>query len=153
MLYFDHTDGKDRNFHNLSQELDENLNQLVGGFENRKEYVQYNTLDIIHDVFVVYDNEKAIGCAGFHEYDEQTAELKRVYLKEAYRGGEIALHMLQLVEHAAEKKGYRYMILETGRNMMAAARLYEKAGYKPIENFGPYIHMPNSICMRKKLVH
>lgn len=153
MLYFDYTDGTDKNFELLCRELDQVLDDLSGGPEQRQAYIEHNGVEHIHDVFVVYDDELAIGCAGFKEFDEESAELKRVFLREAYRRKGIAKNMLGLVEKAAEKKGYKYMILETGKKFSGTIKFYEKMGFKPMNNFGPYEDMPNSVCMRKKLIH
>lgn len=43
------TDGTDERFVLLCQKLDECLNDLVGGEKQRVQYVQYNTLDDIHE--------------------------------------------------------------------------------------------------------
>jgi putative acetyltransferase len=48
------------------------LNDLVGGEENRAEYVPYNALDDIHDAIVVYDEDISVGCASFKKYDDET---------------------------------------------------------------------------------
>jgi putative acetyltransferase len=47
--------------------------------------------------------------------------------------------------------GYSEVILETGILQHEAIRFYTKSGYKPIDNFGPYIGNRNSVCMMKNL--
>lgn len=85
-MRYEFTDGCNKDFVDLCHDLDDFLNKLVGGEENRSEYVQYNTLVDIHDVVVAYDDEKAIGSASFKKYDDECAEVKRVFIKEGYRG-------------------------------------------------------------------
>lgn len=70
--------------------LDDNLNELVGGEKNRRQYMQYNTLENIHDVVLVYEGQFPIVCAGFRPYGENTAEVKQVFLRKEYRGRDIA---------------------------------------------------------------
>ena len=41
-MRFEYTDGRNPNFIKLCHELDEFLNELVGGEENRLEYIPYN---------------------------------------------------------------------------------------------------------------
>ena len=134
----------------LCHELDDFLNELVGGEENRAEYILYNQLDDIHNVVVTYD-DIPVGSASFKEYDDECAEVKRVFVKEEYRNKGIANELMELLENAAREQGYRYLILESGAPLVAAMALYRKIGYKVIQNYGQYRDMPDSICMKKKL--
>ena len=49
------------------------------------------------------------------------------------------------------KKGFKYFILESGEPLVSAMALYRKIGYKVIPNYGQYVNMEESICMKKKL--
>jgi hypothetical protein len=42
--------------------------------------------------------------------------------------------------------------LETGKRQPEAIRLYEKAGYIRIPNYGHYQSIENSVCMKKNSV-
>ena len=150
-LQFVHTDGSDTAFISLCHTLDDFLNQLVGGAENSAEYVSYNALDDIHDVIVIYDGDYPIGCAGFKKYDDTCAEVKRVFIRQEYRGLGISHRLMALLETAAKEQGYRYFILESGAPLIAAMSLYTKSGYEIIPNYGPYKDMKESICMKKAL--
>lgn len=148
---FSVTDGRDPDFVALCHELDEFLNQLVGGEQNRAEYIPYNALDDIHDVIVVRDGGIPVGCASFKRYDDTCAEIKRVFLREACRGQGVGRELLARLEAMAREKGYRTLILESGEPLKDAMRLYRAAGYRVIPNFGPYADMPASVCMEKRL--
>ena len=91
------------------------------------------------------------GIAGFKKYDDECAEVKRVFIKQGYRGRGISNKLMELLEKAAREKGYHYLILESGEPLIAAMALYRKIGYKVIPNYGQYKDMPDSICMKKKL--
>ncbi len=52
-----YTDGSNVGFIKLCHGLDDFLNEIVGGEENRAEYIPYNTLYNIHNVIVAYDND------------------------------------------------------------------------------------------------
>ena len=131
--------------------LDEFLNELVGGEENRAEYIQYNKLDDIHDVVIAYDNDIPVGSASFKKYDDENAEVKRVFVKEEYRGQGISNELMKMLEQRAREKGFKYFILESGEPLVSAMALYRKIGYKVIPNYGQYVNMEESICMKKKL--
>ncbi len=149
-MRFVYTDGSSLDFMELCHELDDFLNELVGGEENRAEYILYNQLDDIHNVVVTYD-DIPVGSASFKKYDDECAEVKRVFVKEEYRNKGIANELMELLENAAREQGYRYLILESGAPLVAAMALYRKIGYKVIQNYGQYRDMPDSICMKKKL--
>ena len=150
-MRFVYTDGSSLDFMELCHELDDFLNELVGGEENRAEYIPYNQLDDIHNVVVAYDDDIPVGSVSFKKYDDECAEVKRVFVKEEYRNKGIANELMELLENTAREQGYRYLILESGAPLVAAMALYRKIGYKVIPNYGQYREMPNSICMKKEL--
>jgi len=148
---FVYTDGSNSDFIELCHGLDNYLNELVGGEENRAKYIPYNQLEDIHDVIVSYDGNIPVGCASFKKYDDECAEVKRVFIRQEYRGKGISNNLMELLESAAKEQGYRYPILESGELLVAAMALYRKIGYKVISNYGQYKDMPGSVCMKKKL--
>lgn len=150
-MRFEYTDGYSKDFIELCHGLDDFLNELVGGEENRSEYIQYNKLDDIHDVVIAYDNDIPAGCASFKKYDDDHAEVKRVFVKKEYRGQGISNDLMKMLEERAREKGFKYLILESGEPLVAAMALYRKIGYKVIPNYGQYINMKESVCMEKKL--
>lgn len=150
-MRFIYTHGGNSDFIELCQCLDKFLNELVGGEENRAEYIPYNQLNDIHDVIIAYDAAIPVGCASFKKYDDECAEVKRVFVKEEYRGKGISRKLMELLESAAREQGYRYLVLESGEPLVAAMELYRKSGYEIIPNYGQYKDMPDSICMKKEL--
>ena len=145
------TDGNNSDFIDLCHLLDCFLDQIAGGRENRLQYISYNTLDDIKDVVLAYSDKEPVGCAGIKYYDNETAEVKRVFVKNEYRGNGISKKLMKLLENRAREKAYRRLILETGEPLVAAMSLYRSMGFKAIENFGQYKCMPTSICMEKVL--
>lgn len=150
-MRFIYTDGDNPDFIELCHGLDDFLNELVGGEENRAEYLPYNRLDDIHNVIIAYDDTIPVGSASFKKYDNECAEVKRVFVKREYRGKGISNKLMELLEKAAREQGYRYLVLESGEPLVAAMALYKKIGYQTIPNYGQYKDMPDSICMKKKL--
>lgn len=75
-MKFVYTNGCNHDFIELCHDLDSFLNEIVGGEQNRAEYIPYNSPDDIHDVIVVYDGDLPVGCAGFKKYDAECAEVK-----------------------------------------------------------------------------
>ena len=84
-------------------------------------------------------------------YDEETVEFKRIFIRKEYRGCGLGRELLYRLEADARIKGFRYAILETGELLVGATAMYQKDGFKVIPNYGQYIDMPESLCMKKKL--
>ncbi len=126
-IRFLQSDGCNPDFAELCHELDIFLNELVGGEENRAEYIPYNQLEDIHDVILAYDDNIPIGCAAFKKYDNECAEVKRVFLKPEYRDRGISKKLMAQLENAAKAKGYRYLILESGEPLVAAMHCIKRS--------------------------
>ncbi len=146
-----YTDGKNKDFIELCRLLDDNLDEIVGGKKQRQQYAQYNTLEDINDVILIYNDEIAVSCASFKFYDEGIAEVKRVYVRKEYRGKGISKQMMSCLEERAKSRGFSKLILETGAPLVEAMGLYINIGYKVIENYGQYKYMKESICMQKNI--
>jgi len=150
-MEFVFTNGNDKRFTDLCDELDDYLNEVVGGEKQREKYNQYNTLEDIHDVILVIDDGQCVGCASFKKHDAVTAEIKRVFVKKEYRRNGYAKVIMQALEQRAIEAGYYKLILETGNSLKPAIVLYRNLGYEIIENYGEYEGMPESVCMAKPL--
>lgn len=72
-------------------------------------------------------------------------------MKEKYRKNGLGKEIMDTLEKIAKSKGYHTLILETGKSLVAAQRLYSQLGFKVIENYGPYKNMAESMCMKKKI--
>jgi GNAT superfamily N-acetyltransferase len=151
MISIKKTDGRDKDFILLCRQLDDYLNALVGGEANRAEYVGHNALDDIHNVWVAYEGEVPVGCAAYKEKTAQAAEIKRVFVRQDYRRKGIAKALFVELENTARLCGYQRLILETGEPLQAAMRMYLAMGYYVIDNYEPYVNMPESICLGKTL--
>ena len=79
-----------------------------------------------------------VGCAGLRRHDQQTAELKRMYVRATHRRQGLARRMLVVLEQKARDLGYRRLILEAGSKQPEAVALYRAHGYQPTENYGYY---------------
>lgn len=145
------TNGNDERFIMLCKQLDDYLNEIVGGEKQRQEYVQLNSLQEIHDVVLLIEEQAAVGCGSFKHYDDDTVELKRIFIRDDFRGRNLGQLMITELENIARKEGYRKAILETGKPLTRAFHLYQGLGYHVIDNYGPYVHLTDSICMQKYL--
>jgi GNAT superfamily N-acetyltransferase len=84
---------------------------------------------------VGYEDGVAICCGGLKRLDEQSCELKRMYVIPAARGRGVARILLGALEDRARELGYVISRLDTGPRQLGARHLYESAGYASIANF------------------
>ncbi|MDQ1089346.1 GNAT family N-acetyltransferase [Siphonobacter sp. SORGH_AS_1065] len=149
MITFLRTNSENSDFRLLIKELDAYLAITDG--EEHAFYDQYNKVDSIKEVIVAYDENEPVGCGAIKAFDEQSAEVKRMFVKPERRGERIAPQILTELETWAKALGYEYCVLETGKRQQPAIALYTRSGYQPIPNYGQYIGMDNSVCMKKNL--
>lgn len=131
----------------LVKELDAYLKVTDG--EDHEFYNQFNGLENIDHCLIAYHNEEPVGCGALKRIDDETAEIKRMYLRPNYRGKGIANSIIFELEKWAKSLGYHRLILETGDRQIAAVKFYCKMGYQKISNYGPYLEMENSNCFEK----
>ena len=114
-------------------------------------FAQFNKIDHLKNVVLVYLNNQAVGCGAFKEYSEGIVEIKRMYVRNELRGKGLSRFVLCELEHWAQELGHQRCILETGDKMIEAIGLYTKSGYKVIPNYGQYADVESSICFEKLL--
>ena len=71
-------------------------------------------------------------CIALRKLDDERCEMKRLYVRPAYRGRGIATALLQRVIGEARAIGYRRMLLDTLPFLETAIRMYRKAGFYEI---------------------
>lgn len=135
----------------LCDELDSFLNRAIGGEDKREKYKKYNHLDTMDYVIVAYDEEKPVGCAALRKYSDEDIEVKRVFVREDYRGKNIGGMLIENLISYSKNLGYARMILETGEFLKASVRLYLRYGFERIQNYGAYVDMSESLCMGRSI--
>lgn len=143
------SNSKNTDFAELVKLLDKDLKERYGDLQ--KEYDKHNKVDYIKDVVIVYKDKMPVACGAFKEYDSNTAEIKRIFVKKEHRHEGISKQILAKLEELIRGNGKRYAVLETGIKQYEAMSLYQKIGYEIIDNYGPYIGNINSVCMQKVL--
>lgn len=91
----------------------------------------------------------ALGCGALRPLQENVAELKRMYARNASTG--VGSALLANLERRAKKFGYRELWLETRKVNQRAVDFYLSHGYREIANFGKYVGNDLAVCMAKPL--
>jgi putative acetyltransferase len=149
-LQLKRTNSNNLDFRLLIAELDTELRDTYNELINT--YDQHNVIEMIDTVVIAYADGKPAACGCFKKYNTESAEVKRMFVRSIYRGKGISAMILQELETWAVELGYIYTLLETGEKQLTALSLYQKAGYLPTPNYGPYINLSTSLCYGKNLV-
>ncbi len=149
MLKTTRTTSDNPDFRHLVALLDQDL--AIRDGDDHAFYAQYNKMDSIRHVVVAYEDGAPVGCGAFKSFDENSVEIKRMFVQPELRGQGIAAAILTELESWAGELGYSRCVLETGKKQPEAIRLYQKSGYGAIPNFGQYEGVENSVCMEKIL--
>ncbi|MFY1687305.1 GNAT family N-acetyltransferase [Plantactinospora sp. WMMB782] len=111
-------------------------------------------------VFVPHDDARylvgvlggrAVVCGAIRALDRDTAEIRRMYVRPAYRGQGLARQLLGALEELALRSGHTVLRLETGSHLPGAIQLYLSSGYAEIPVYGDYAGNPYSVCFEKRL--
>ncbi len=124
--------------------------ELRYGKGSLEEFVEENKYMIIFFA-AADDKNNAAACGALKHFDDHTAEIKRMYVKDEYRGRGLSKLILKRLEDTAVEMNYRKVILETGLKQPEAMNLYEKFGYKKIKPYGRHKDDPDSVCYEKML--
>lgn len=75
---------------------------------------------------------EAAGCIALRRLDEQRCEMKRLYVRPAFRGHRIGDALVDRVIQDAKAIGYRHMLLDTLPFLESAIHMYQKRGFYEI---------------------
>ncbi len=77
----------------------------------------------------------AAGCGALRKLDGGRCELKRLYVRPAFRGHRIGEALLERLIGDARVIGYRHMLLDTLPALDSALRLYRRFGFHEIPRY------------------
>jgi ribosomal protein S18 acetylase RimI-like enzyme len=89
-------------------------------------------------LLLAIDDEKIAGCIALRRIGPETCEMKRLYVRPAFRGRGIGKELANEVINDAKIIGYSRMRLDTLPRMMEhALKMYRALGFKEIEPYYP----------------
>ncbi len=141
------TNSENKDFIKLVRLLDADLAKRDG--DDHAFFAQYNKIDMIKNVVVVFKDNMPISCGAIKEFNKATMEVKRMYTLPEFRGKGMASIVLGELEKWTSELGYTKCILETGIKQPEAIQLYEKNSYQLIPNYGQYADVESSRCFEK----
>lgn len=149
MLSFKRTNCENPDFKYLTNLLDLALCDLYG--TKQEDYEEYNKIIDLHTIVIAHFNETAIGCGCFRQHNNDTIEIKRMFVLPEHRGGGVATKILIELESWAESLGNVHAILETGKEQIEAIAMYQRMGYRSIGPYNSNDALEISRCFGKSL--
>lgn len=102
-------------------------------------------------LFLAFVDENPAGCIALRKLEEGVCEMKRLFVREDFRGRKIGIILIEKLIEEAKAIGYQKMRLDTYPAKMAnAVKLYESHGFREIP---PYYDNPHGeiLYLQKEL--
>ena len=96
--------------------------------------IQYNIPE--GALILIFNNDDvAMACVGIRRLSPSLCELKRMYVKEEFRGQRVGALLLENAIEKAKELDYKKMRLDTLSTMQGAISLYKSHGFEEIESY------------------
>jgi ribosomal protein S18 acetylase RimI-like enzyme len=80
-------------------------------------------------------NKIPAGCVALRKLEDDTCEMKRMFVKPEFRGKGIGKKLIQAIIEQAQEIGYKKIRLDTISTMTIAINIYESVGFKEINPY------------------
>lgn len=131
----------------LKELFTEYTDSLIKGDKTFAEYLQQQNYDqeVQHleekygrpngRIFVAFYEGKLAGCIGLKKIDDETCEMKRLYVRPEFRGKHIGNILASRIIEEAKNIGYKSMVLDTLPFLTSAIKMYKKLDFYEIEQY------------------
>ncbi len=97
-------------------------------------------------LLLAIDGDRAVGCVAIRKLGDGICEMKRLYVKSAYRGQGLGRRLAEAVIAEAKAIGYRKMRLDSLTSLKEAAGLYRSLRFVEIPPYR-YNPLPDAVFM------
>jgi len=101
-------------------------------------------------LLIARDGEAAAGCVALRRIDAKTGEMKRMYVRERYRGSGMGRRLALELIGEAKQRNYSRVVLDTLPKLASAIALYRDLGFRETD---PYLASPTpgALCFELML--
>ncbi|HVB08610.1 MAG TPA: GNAT family N-acetyltransferase [Candidatus Acidoferrales bacterium] len=86
-------------------------------------------------LFLAFDDKQVAGCGALRRINAQTCEMKRFYVRSAFRGKGFGRELIHALIDSAREIGYARMRLDTLPSMAKAIAIYRSLGFEEIASY------------------
>ena len=146
----------------IKELFEEYTNLIIEGDSTFKEYLSlqnYNQeIEHLEDkygkpngrLYIAFYGEKVAGCIALRKIDKKACEMKRLYVRDEFRGKHIGKELVNKIIVEARKIGYEYILLDTLPFLTSAIKMYKNLGFYEIDKYNDS-PMDNTIYYRLDL--
>ena len=88
-------------------------------------------------LFVARVDGEVAGCVAAHQWREGVCEMKRLFVRDGFRGSGCGRALVESIIAWARKAGYQRILLDTLPAMDQAQRLYLRLGFQEVAPYRP----------------
>ena len=115
---------------------DKCFTELGKKFEPEGRHHFYNDIENSFEVFYcLVDQGPVVGTVALKKIDDNSVELKALYLHRDYRGKGLGSLLMSVSVNEARKLGYKRILLDSMLKYEDALRLYERFGFEKIDRY------------------
>lgn len=101
-------------------------------------------------LYVAFYQGELAGCIGMRKIDGENCEMKRLYVRPAFRGKHIGRELVERLIKDAKEIGYSHMLLDTLPFLKSAVCMYKSYGFYEISSYNDS-PMETSVYMKLDL--
>ena len=91
-----------------------------------------NYIPPVGALFLALVDGQPAGCVGVRLFENATCEMKRLFVRDSFKGHGVGRALAIRAIEAGKKLGYKRMLLDTLAHMRPAIELYTSLGFHPI---------------------
>ncbi len=85
--------------------------------------------------FVAFTGDSPIGCGGLHFLNEETADIRRIYVRVEYRERGVARRLMDACFALAKENGFRHLVVDIVPQRTDVIDWYRRLGFVNIDPF------------------
>ncbi len=126
-----------RDYHKYLMEKDPALRKflVMQSYDDETEHLHEKYGHPEGGIYIATVDDNDAGCIAFRKLDDETCEIKRVFLYDEYRGLGLGHKMMEHVISDAKKCGYKTIVLDTLPVLTEALGLYKKLGFETTDKY------------------
>jgi len=95
------------------------------------------------ELLIARAGSRVTGCVALRPLNDDVVEMKRLYVRPAFRRVGVARQLVNSALNAAAQAGYKELRLDTLPSMVSAQKLYRELGFHHIDPYGDS-HLPGT---------